>query len=362
MNKIFFIRVLLFSAAVIIIGGCSGVSTTGGLNIPQAPYSIITEPYYEVPLELKDDYMRLEIIDRYRNYLKGLKIFLDPGHGGEDKRNKSIMGKIIEAEVNLKVAEYLKEFLEESGAVVFMSRYGDETVDLDTRAAKANDSGADIFISIHHNASAKGNDYWTNYTSTFYHSKEGEYDYEPCVRDLARYIQRDLAYVMRNPGGLVSFDGTVSDYVIFPGEGFYVLRKTEIPGVLIECAFFTNRMEEQRLAIDEFNRIQAWGIFRGLAKYFISRIPTIDLLMEQSSLSGDELQLVFQLSDKSGINPGSIKIYFNGAESDFIFDDKMSRIKLHLKDVQKGEHTIRIICANKNGNHSFPYNKTLLLK
>ena len=348
-------------AFMLILVGCSSttVTTTPDTN---APYPVVNIPYYEVPRELKDDYLRIETITKYKNYLVGKTFFIDPGHGGDDRRNKSITGAIVEADVNLKVALMLKDFLEEAGARVIMSRYGDDTVPLESRAYMANESGADVFISIHHNASANKQDYWTDYTTTYYHAADGYYEYEPCVRDLARYIQRDLAYSMRNSGGLISFDGTVSDYVIFPEEGFLVLRDTEIPAVLVECAFFTNRMEERRLAIDEFNEVQAWGIFRGIAKYFASGIPSIDLLMNQSKLNGDVLDLTFKVEDNSGIKPESIVAYFDSVKTGYNYDEVENLLKINLTGVDKCEHEVRIVCQNKNNNYSFPYHKKLILK
>src|SRR4030042_1680978 len=189
-------KLLLLSNDVLLVFmliSCSGAGTTRTTNIT-APYPPVSEPYYEIPRDLKDDYSRIETIERYRKYLDGIKIFIDPGHGGSDRKNKSIMGNIVEADVNLKVALYLKEFLEEAGIIVSMSRTEDETVELDARSTMANNSSADIFISIHHNASSTGGDFWTNYTSTFYHAREENDEYEPCERDIARYIQRDLSY------------------------------------------------------------------------------------------------------------------------------------------------------------------------
>jgi N-acetylmuramoyl-L-alanine amidase len=232
--------------------------------------------YYEIPYDLKNEANRTAFMQKYSPYVKDKVIFIDPGHGGSDRKNKGYQDLAVEADVNLNVSLYLRDFLEEAGAVVIMSRIKDETVELKKRPELANRSGADIFLSIHHNAPGTEGDNWTNYTSVYYHSKESEYNYEPSERDLARYIQRDLSYAMRNSGGPGSFDGTYSDYSIYPGEGFAVLRLTEIPAVLVECGFHTNTHEEKRLIIDEFNKIQAWGIFRGLSRYFSAGIPEIE--------------------------------------------------------------------------------------
>lgn len=314
-----------------------------------------TIPLYEYPPDWISQTVRDSTINYYSQWLSGKKIFLDPGHGGEDRRNTNRSGDVVEADVNLKVALYLKEYLEQAGSIVFISRYVDKTVPLADRSDMANASNADLFISIHHNAPAKWEDSWTNYTSTYYHAKETDYEYEPNERDVARYIQRDLSYVMGNPGGLGSFDGTYSDYIIYPGEGFSVLRKTIIPSVLVEAAFHTNHIEELRLNVEEFNQIQAWGIFRGVAKYFRSGIPTITLLNDSLLVEENSLVVKYLLEDQAGINPKSITAFVNRSEVDFNYERSTNILSIIIKDIDPGEYAIKIICANKNGNHSLPF-------
>ncbi len=231
------------------------------------------ETYFEIPYDLKTPQNESEFILKYSPYLNGKKIFIDPGHGGSDRRNKGYENTTVEADLNLRVALALKDYLIKAGAQVELSRVSDTTVDLKDRSKLANNSGADIFIGIHHNAPGRSDDDWTNYTSTYYHAYPEDYEYEPCSHDIARYIQRDLAYAMRNSGGLGSFDGTYSDYNIYPGQGFSVLRLTKIPAILVECGFNTYPYEAMRLVKNDFNKIEAWGIFRGLCRYFRAGIP-----------------------------------------------------------------------------------------
>jgi len=318
-------------------------------------------PLYEYPADWKNFSEREKTILDYSNYLRGRKIFLDPGHGGEDRKNKNSKGDVIEADVNLRVAISLKKYLESAGAQVIISRDKDITVQLAYRSEWANKSGAEIFISIHHNALGKTEDDYTNYTSTYYHARETDYEYEPCNHDIARYIQRDLSYVMRTPGGLGSFDGTYSDYNIYSGEGFSVLRKTNIPAVLVECAFHTNHFEELRLNNEEFNQIQAWGIFRGLAKYLRAGRPEINFLPDSLRLDNDILIASFVLKDSVGINSKSIQIYFDKEEKEFSFDKTTNVVSIKTEIIKPGTYPIRIITANKNGNHSFPYRKNIIV-
>ena len=345
MRKAIFINILLIVYSVILVS-CTSIKI----------------PLYEYPPDWKDTAVRDSTIKMYSQFISGKKIFLDPGHGGEDRKNKNSNGDVIEADVNLRVALALRSYLIQAGAQVDMSRYQDETVPLAQRSELANKSGDDLFISIHHNAPGKAEDNSTNYTSVYYHAKETDYEYEPCERDIAKYIERDLSNVMGNPGGLGSFDGTYSDYNIYPGEGFSVLRKTIIPSVLVECAFHTSHFEELRLNNEEFNRIQAWGIFRGIAKYFRVGIPQIELIPDSLKYENGTAKVSFALSDTSGINPKSIQVFMDKSETDFSFDKKTNLLSVEFSFLSQGQHTFRIICANKNGNHSLPFSRNILIE
>ena len=102
----------------------------------------------------------------YTRHLKDFKICLDPGHGGQGHVPDYKRGPtgVREAEVNLRVALYLRELLQEVGATVVMTRVDDAYVSLAMRSQIANESSADFFISLHHNGIDNPK---TNYTSTW---------------------------------------------------------------------------------------------------------------------------------------------------------------------------------------------------
>ncbi|MCC6549056.1 MAG: N-acetylmuramoyl-L-alanine amidase [Ignavibacteriaceae bacterium] len=313
--------------------------------------------YFDTPLEFRSREKYNAFMQTYSSYLTGKKFYIDPGHGGKDRNNKGPAGEAVEADLNLKVGLFLRDFLTEAGATVYMSRTTDTTVNLKDRSLLANESGADIFISIHHNAPGSGADRYINYTSTYYHAKETDYEYEPMERDLAKYIQRDLAYAMRTPGGLGSFDGTYSDYWIYPGAGFSVLRHTTIPSVLVECSFHTHEYEEKRLIQIEFNRVQAWGIFRGIARYISQSIPKVSF--KSTTLKNGAYKAVFGISDTVQINPRSIRVFADSAEtSEFLFDESENELSISFKT--PGERLIKIIAANTRGNHAYPYEEKIM--
>ncbi|MBX3008885.1 MAG: N-acetylmuramoyl-L-alanine amidase [Melioribacteraceae bacterium] len=314
--------------------------------------------YYYVPPDLQDQEKYLNTIEDFKPHFTGKKLFIDPGHGGEDRRNTNKAGNVIEADVNLRVALFLKNFIELSNGEVILSRDTDKTVPLAFRSELANNSKADLFISIHHNAPARWEDDYTNYTSTYYHALEENYEYEPMERDLARFIQRDLSYVMRNPGGLGSFDGTYSDYFIYPGDGFSVLRRTLIPSVLVECAFHTSSHEEQRLNIEEFNKIQAWGIYRGLGKYLKADKPVVTYKDYGYSVDSLIINMNFKIETKTPINKRKIDVFINKQSNNYNFDESTGMLAVPISLNSDQTFLVRIITANKNGVHNLPFEKS----
>jgi len=317
--------------------------------------------FYEIPTEFRFPEKKAKFVSDYFPFINGKKIFIDPGHGGKQRGNKGYKGFEAEANLNLRVALYLRSFLQESGAVVYMSRSTDTTINLKDRSKLADESGADIFISIHHNAPGSADDYWTDYTSSYYHARENNYEYEPSSRDIAKYVQRDLAYAVRNSGGLGSFDGTYSDYIIYPRQGFSVLRETIIPAILVECNFSTDHFEAARLEETEFNKIEAWGIFRGLCRYFKAGIPGIIPLNKPGIVTDDSTSFSFLLNDSTGIDTNSIQVQFDSTEVNNLYYDKDLKIlTVNITGVATGRHSLRIVVANKNGNHSFPFRKEIV--
>lgn len=296
------------------------------------------------------------LIDQCRPVLAGRRIFLDPGHGGEDRVSHGPAGKVVEADVNLSVALQLRSFLQRAGAVVIMSRQKDTTVSLRDRPRLAVAAGAEVFISLHHNDTGT-RDNVTNYSSVYYHSVEGRLDYFPANHDLARYIERDMAYAMRNPAppSSPSFDGTLSDFSIYPNAGFAVLRDNPLPAVLIEGSFFSHPYEEQKLAVGEFNQIEAWGIFLGLGRYFRSGIPELKLL-------SDSIQVIPRptlkvLAGPTGeIDSTGISAWLDSTRVRVSLSDSLSVISITPPgELTSGVHLLRLDVRNLRGNASWPF-------
>lgn len=189
------------------------------------------------------------------NPLQDRTIVLDPGHGGADP-GATGPGGLREKDVNLDVAWKTAGLLRGEGVRVVMTRSGDERLgvtssqDLAARTRIANSSGADLFISIHSNASVSPA---SNGTSVYYHAHPV---HNAENLKLARAVQASLVRNLgrRNLGALSC--------------NFYVLRNTNMPGVLVEMAFVSNPEEEQLLGQDWFRAQAAAAIVEGIRNYY----------------------------------------------------------------------------------------------
>lgn len=208
------------------------------------------------------------------NPLEGKIICIDPGHGGTAKTDSYRVGSTGEREewINLRVGLRLKKLLEDRGAKVIMTRKGDEDIPLSERAELAVNNKADLFLSIHHNATA---DPEVNFPIIYFHGNASE---NMASVDLGKEIARKLSENLYSGNTKTSL---VSDHTIFPRGGAVVLRSTYgIPAVLSEASFFTNLTEEEKLKESEYNQKEAEGYLEALENFFANSIPPI---MEKNS-------------------------------------------------------------------------------
>ncbi|MFO7311175.1 MAG: N-acetylmuramoyl-L-alanine amidase [Bacillota bacterium] len=176
--------------------------------------------------------------------LAGYTIVLDPGHGGRDPGALGVSGRTWEKYNAWFVALDAKALLEQAGATVVLTRTGDVYVTLAERVQLAHRHGADLYISIHNDwnptASIRG------VTTYYWHERS---------RRLAEVLQAELASRL----------GTRSVGVL--RQPFYVLRNTQMPAVLVELGFLSNREEEARLADPAYRWRAAEAIYRGVLRY-----------------------------------------------------------------------------------------------
>lgn len=220
-------------------------------------------------------------IPPYAAFLKDVLIVLDPGHVGQTDKGpgwKRGPTGLREAEVNLRVALFLREFLQAAGARVLLTREVDAELglsdeeDLRERAEIANRAHADLLLSIHHNAAERPS---ANHTTLFYHKSP---EHNPASLCAARHLLTGLNDALR----LEEHVGCAlrSDFVQYPGVGFAVLRQAQVPTVLSESSFHTNPEEERRLRDPVYNRREAYGLFMGLCRWAQAGLPRVRLLAE----------------------------------------------------------------------------------
>ncbi len=188
------------------------------------------------------DYLRLPDIKK-----KNSLVIIDPGHGGPDPGAIGIRG-IRETDVVLDVSKRVKQLLSEKGVRVRLTRKSEIDLDLPPRVLFANRTGADIFVSIHANAS-QGKKRNINGLETFYYRGwKG--------RLLAKRIQKHILRV--SPGS--------PDRGVKQGK-FYVIKNTRMPAVLVEIGFLTGRLDARRLEQSMHRKRIAFAIAKGILEY-----------------------------------------------------------------------------------------------
>jgi len=205
----------------------------------------------------------------------GGRVFLDPGHGGSFPG--AVRQGIREADINLAFAREIQANLHTEGHATMLSRTTDTNVvrvdiptwtqtdgvlryaadgvfsvrdDLQARCDLANAWGADVFVSIHANAatssSARGAEtFWRNTSTTD----------RLLSQQLASLIQQE--YILET--GLVNRE--------VKEGGFYVLRWSNMPAVLVETGFMSNSTELAKLINPNFQRDGARAIARGIDRF-----------------------------------------------------------------------------------------------
>ena len=288
----------------------------------------------------------------YVKALKGQKICLDPGHGGDGNMGNYKRGPtgVREAEVNLRVANYLQDFLTRAGAVVYMTRTTDIFVGLNERTDYVNTCGAEYFISMHHNAISNPS---TNFTSTWYHA---EPDYGHMNLDMARYIQDGVANSLnleQRPSLAI-----MSDYYVYPDAGFAVLRNSKLPSCLCEASFHSNPEEEQRINDPAYNKREAYGYFIGLAKFFFSGVPKVEYLKAEKMTSNRQPEFQVKIYDgfrNRLILKDSIRVKIDDKVLPFTYNQSSGIITVQpVEPLANNYHTLYTDFENINKTSVYP--------
>jgi N-acetylmuramoyl-L-alanine amidase len=167
-------------------------------------------------------------------------VIIDAGHGGFDRGG--IPGqRVSEKFMTLDVAQRLAKQLRRAGYRVVMTRDSDVFVTLGDRVRIANSYRDGIFVCIHFNSATRAG---ANGIETYYYTNQSA--------SLAANIHRQVVA------------GTTTDNRGIRQRGYYVLRRTAIPAVLVECGFLTNPMEAGMVLQSSYREMLAQRIANGV--------------------------------------------------------------------------------------------------
>lgn len=188
---------------------------------------------------------------------KSICVVVDAGHGGTDPGKVGINDQ-LEKDINLKIAQSLKQFLQAEGITVVMTREDDGGLyDEDASNKKVQDmkrrleiiEAADpvLVVSIHQNS------YHEEYVSgaqVFYYETSEE------SKRLAQILQEQLREM-----------DPENDRQCKGNDSYFLLKKTSKPIVIVECGFLSNREEAEKLSTELYQEKIAWNIHMGIMQY-----------------------------------------------------------------------------------------------
>ena len=190
-------------------------------------------------------------------------VVLDAGHGGFDRGG--VPGqRISEKDKCLDVAQRLKRLLQAEGYRVVMTRDSDVFIPLGTRCDIANRYRDAIFVSIHFNCASR---IGANGIETYYYRSDSA--------SLAASIHRNVVSI------------SPSENRGIRRRGFYVLRRTAIPSVLVECGFLTNPTEGRLALSGDYRQRLAEQIARGIKRQPAAFSKPLTASLRSLSLGND---------------------------------------------------------------------------
>lgn len=236
-----------------------------------------------IPLELEKIISSTFLPQREHFFIK--TIVIDPGHGGRDPGAISRTG-LKEKTVNLKVARYLKQELENEGFNVYLTRNRDLYLTLDQRVEVARRKSADLFISMHANSnpsrSVRGFEVY--YLSERYFDKSKQLrkltshapfncrgqtlSKQTGQRTWDSFLAKNNRLSLRYANSLRATIQTLGFSTKSPrGAPFYVLKYAYVPSVLVEIGYLSNSREEKMLRKNYYLRQIAKGISLSVVKF-----------------------------------------------------------------------------------------------
>lgn len=179
---------------------------------------------------------------------KAYKVVIDAGHGGAEPG--AIVGNVMEKDLNLDISKRVESILKSRGIKTFMTRTDDSYVGLIERTNYANGINADLFVSIHNNADYSAvNGSMTLYHPNFSSTSKNGYNTYIAAANVQRALTNEL--------------GT-KDLGLIERPNLAVLRTSNMPAILVEVGYMTNRTELRKLLTSDFRQNAATAICDGI--------------------------------------------------------------------------------------------------
>ena len=188
----------------------------------------------------------------FQKGMEGIIVAIDAGHGG-DQHGAIGPTRLEEKDVNLAVATLLQAQLNSAGAIAVLTRQGDETLGLYERIESARQAGADLLISIHHNAFPDGVNPFLKLYGT------GTYYYRPQSFELARQIHESLLKGTGLPDDGLCYDNLA------------LVRPTDFPAVLVEIGYIVLPDQEMQLRNPSYQARCVRMLVRGIKSFVEER-------------------------------------------------------------------------------------------
>lgn len=301
-------------------------------------------------------------------WLKGKKIFLDPGHGGKGDSDlfRTGPGGITEEEVNLRVALILRDMLEKAGAVVSMSREDDDDIPLEERVIMVKEIQPQLLVSLHHNGTARRMDK-VNYPAVLIW---GNKRVRPESYDFASLLLDEFHRIMDEKGSILS------DFSIYTETGTMILRETRYvcPGVIGEPGFFSDETNSIQLKDIHYNQQEAEAYFYAIARFFERGIPGAEVLisvpLDSSGYTANMIKeespiIALRVScgaDGVGVDMNSMKATLDGIPVKCKpVSDNLFIVKYGTK-LYPGGHSIRFQFKNARSQNSMVYSSGFVVE
>jgi N-acetylmuramoyl-L-alanine amidase len=210
---------------------------------------------YKVNLNTKQGYGIQGITNETTPVKKKYKVAIDGGHNILNQSNRSPDGSYSEFVHNDEVATYLEDILKRCDIDAKYYDYisANQSVELNSLVALINKGNADVCVSIHTDAFSNPN---ANGITIFSYKLKGE------SQELAKAIHNSIIPKLG-----------MNDRGIKDGSHLFVVSKTNMPCVLIECGFHTNPDDLKKLKTIDFRKLEAKSIAKGICNYF--KIPYV---------------------------------------------------------------------------------------